>query len=180
MSTRTGDWIQLASGRQFYVLDPRPEDIDIRDIAHSLARICRFTGHVRGFLSVAEHGVHVSRVCAYEDALHGLLHDASEAYIADIARPLKRLPAFAPYLEIEAQLQAMIFARFGLCPEMPRSVKRADDAQLDAEAVTLTSPLHPEFKLTGERGGFYPELWSPEMAESRFLARFYELTGGAR
>jgi uncharacterized protein len=178
MSKRNGDWIQLASGRQFWPLDPRHHEIEIRDIAHALARQCRFTGHVRYFYSVAEHSVHVSYVCDPGDALHALLHDGSEAYLVDLPRPLKRLPEFRVYLEIEARLQAMIFECFGLSPEMPRSVKDADDAQLDTEACALMAPLHPDFKLTGKRGGIHPELWTPEQAESRFLKRFHELTEG--
>jgi uncharacterized protein len=178
LSKRNGDWIQLASGRQFWPLDPQHHDIEIRDIAHALARQCRFTGHVRSFYSVAEHSVHVSHICNPADALAALLHDASEAYLVDIPRPLKRLPEFARYLEIEARLQAVIFERFGLSPEMPRSVKVADDAQLDAEARSLMWPLHRDWKLTGALGGITPAAWTPDYAECQFLKRFLELTEG--
>jgi uncharacterized protein len=179
MRERNGDWLQTYGGVKFYPLDPQPEEIQIEDIAHALARQCRFSGHVRAFLSVAEHSVHVTQLCPPRDALAGLLHDASEAYLVDLPRPLKRLPEFRIYREIEAKLQATIFRRFGLSPEMPRSVKLADDAQLDAEAVALMSPLHRDWTMTGEMGGIYPELWPPDNAELRFLARFYELKGRA-
>src|SRR5271165_7548492 len=87
---RKGDWIQTYTGRVMYPLDPRPEEINIIDIAHALSNLCRFTGHVRTFYSVAEHSVRVSQHCDPKDALWGLLHDASEAYLADMSRPMKR------------------------------------------------------------------------------------------
>lgn len=88
-------WIQTYTGRQFYPLAPRAEDVDLRDIAHHLAMKCRFTGACRKFYSVAEHSVRV--VWCLTDGGHdtavlrrGLLHDAAEAYLPDLARPLKR------------------------------------------------------------------------------------------
>jgi len=84
-------WIKTYTGKRFYPRSPRGKDVDIRDIAHSLSMQCRFTGHTREFYSVAEHSV---RVAWYLDdhplKLHGLLHDASEAYFGDIAEPIKR------------------------------------------------------------------------------------------
>ena len=74
---------------------PNPDDIRIEDIAHALSNQCRFAGHAREFYSVAEHSVHVSQLCLPEHALWGLLHDASEAYLVDLPRPLKLLPEFA-------------------------------------------------------------------------------------
>src|SRR4051812_6540197 len=87
-----GDWMQTISGKAFFPLDPRPADVDIQDIAHALAFQCRFGGHVKEFYSVAEHSVRVSLICAHEDAKWGLLHDATEAYLSDIVRPVKRDP----------------------------------------------------------------------------------------
>src|ERR1039457_118422 len=85
-------FIGTFSGLRFWPLDPNPEKILIDDIAHALAHQCRFGGHASRFYSVAEHSVHVSRLCPPEDALWGLLHDASEAYLVDLPRPLKQLP----------------------------------------------------------------------------------------
>src|SRR5690242_11754504 len=89
---RRGDWMQTYTGRRFWPLDPRVDDIDIGDIAHHLSLVCRFAGACREFYSVAQHCVGVSYVCDPKDALWGLLHDAAEAYVGDMVRPLKRSP----------------------------------------------------------------------------------------
>ena len=89
MSERRGDWIQTYLGIQFWPLDPRPEEVMLFDIAHSLSNMCRFTGHCREFYSVAQHSVIVSQNVPREDAAWGLLHDASEAYMT-----MRRLESF--------------------------------------------------------------------------------------
>ena len=112
-------WIQTYTGRQFWPLAPQAEHVDIRDIAHSLAMQCRFNGHCRGFYSVAQHSVLVSQVVPPEDALWGLLHDAAEAYISDLPRPLKNT---APeFRAAEHRLLTVILGRLG-CPSpcLPR------------------------------------------------------------
>src|SRR4051812_20540869 len=95
-------WIKTYTGRFIQPLALTPGDIDIRDIAHSLSRVCRFGGHCVGVMNVAAHSVRVlSRFCTAnanatrQEKLTALLHDASEAYLGDIPRPLKIHPAFA-------------------------------------------------------------------------------------
>jgi uncharacterized protein len=178
-TARRGDWMQVASGRQFYPLDPRPEEIEIGDIAHALSHLCRFGGHVRHFYTVGEHSVRVSRVCAPEDALWGLLHDASEAYLGDVVRPIKKQPEMACYLEAEARLMAVICERFGLPVEMPASVARADEILLATEARDLMG------NHCLERWGSLRDIepltqtlspWHQDAVGRVFLARFRELT----
>lgn len=87
-------WITTYTGRRFYPLAPRPQDVCLEDIAHALSMKCRWTGHVRTFYSVAEHSVRVARLLNDQgfDArvqLAGLLHDATEAYLPDVASPIK-------------------------------------------------------------------------------------------
>jgi len=106
--------ITTFSGISFWPLLPNPDDIRIDDIAHALAHQCRFAGHTRLFYSVAEHSVRVSQLCRPEDALWGLLHDASEAYLSDVPAPLKELPEFEPYRAAERNLQGAVAQRFGL------------------------------------------------------------------
>src|ERR1039458_2829532 len=118
--------IRTYSGLIFWPLNPDPALIRIEDIAHSLAHQCRFGGHSRVFYSVAQHSVRVSEICATEDALWGLLHDASEAYLVDVPAPLKQLPAVAANRRAEQRLQAIIFERFGLPARQPKSVTAAD------------------------------------------------------
>ena len=95
-------WIQTYTGGKFHLLAPRQEEINIVDIAHALSMMCRFTGHVRRFYSVSEHSWHASYLVPKQDALWALLHDASEAYMADMNRPLKHFTAIGPaYLKVE-------------------------------------------------------------------------------
>jgi len=114
-----GDYIQTFTGRAFYPLDPRIEDVDIRDIAHALSNLCRFNGHSKRFYSVAEHSSNMARTlrrrgASLEDQRLALLHDAAEAYLLDIPRPLKRLSIMAPYIEAELRIEATIAAALGL------------------------------------------------------------------
>lgn len=86
-------WIQTFTGKKFRPLDARAEDVDVRDIAHALALKCRFNGHCREFYSVAEHSVRVSRVMLAQGnqmGMWGLMHDAAEAYLADLGGPIKK------------------------------------------------------------------------------------------
>lgn len=183
---RRWDAICTYTGRSPRPLDPNPEDIDIEDIAHSLANQCRYTGHTSSFYSVAQHCVHVSQWLesqGQEDfALWGLLHDASEAYLSDIARPIKRFHGdFGnAYAAIEHRLTLAIIERFELAQilPMPAEVERADDVLLGAEVRDLM-PEHPVFdKWVTSPSPWREELqpWSPKRAKSQFLWRYKELT----
>lgn len=121
-------WMFTASGAPFFPLEPHPNDVRIEDIAHALSNLCRFAGHTREFYSVAQHCVLVSEICGPEPstALWGLLHDASEAYLCDIVRPLKHAPELAGYRDIERAVQAAVCVRFGLPIEQPGIVKEVD------------------------------------------------------
>src|ERR1035441_7163695 len=132
--------ITTFSGIRFWPLLPNPADIRIEDIAHALSNQCRFGGHAREFYSVAEHCVRVSQHCRPEDALRGLLHDASEAYLSDVPAPIKELPQFEAYRAAERSLQGTIAIRFGLSAEQPRSVTEADRAVLGIEIRDLLRP----------------------------------------
>lgn len=176
----TGGWIQTFTGRQFWPLDPRASNINIRDIAHALSNQCRYSGHAHWFYSVAEHSVRVSRDCAPQDALWGLLHDASEAYLVDLARPLKHSAAgFGDvYRECETALMLAVCERFNMALEEPESVKLSDKNLLVTEQRDLMGPV-PAGWWTGG-GNPLPETikpLAPEDAEFAFLCRYDELTG---
>lgn len=95
MNERKGDWIQTYTGRQFWPLDPKPEEVCIEDIAHALSQQCRYAGHTIRFYSVAQHSVEIALRVPRAAALWGLLHDAAEAYLVDLPRPVKYLmPAY--------------------------------------------------------------------------------------
>ena len=181
MSTieRLGDWMQLNSGRRFYPVDPRPDEVFIEDIAHGISLANRFAGQCRSAYSVAQHSVLVSRFCDQKDALWGLLHDASEAYIGDITRPLKRSGLLGGYLDAESKLMQAVTFRFGLQPQMPPSVKLADDILLVTEARDLFDHLDSEWesKLAGlSRMAVRIVPWPADQAEREFLVRFREIT----
>ena len=111
------DWIQTKSGRKFWPLSPRSEDIRLSDIAHALSMTTRFTGHLDRFYSVAEHSRLVALATRHlggdeEDYKQALLHDASEAYLCDIASPVKQSPEFAGYRAAEDRLQRAIYRRY--------------------------------------------------------------------
>ena len=172
-----GDSILTFSGVRFSPFDPYPNGIRIEDIAHSLAHQCRFGGHTREFYAVAQHSVLVSQLCGPEDALWGLLHDASEAYLGDVVRPLKQRPEFEPYRSAERQLQQLIAVRFGLAPDQPDSVTKADDLMLMIEYRDLMTPSDPPYIAGPPRGAaiMISELWMPASAERKFLTRFRQL-----
>jgi uncharacterized protein len=169
-------WIQTYTGKKFFPLSPKIEDICIEDIAHSLSMLCRFTGHSNQFYSVAEHSILVSYLCDTKDALYGLLHDASEYALQDLPSPLKRSGKFEEYKKYESILQNMIFKKFNLLEEEPESVKRADQLLLATEGRDLMSPQHPEWKTKYEPLPFSIMCLSPAKAEQIFLRRFFELT----
>jgi len=134
---KKGNWIQTYSGLKMYPLDPSPEEICIEDIAHALSNICRFTGHCSQFYSVAQHSVYVSSRVSKENALWGLLHDASEAYLNDIAKPVKHSNEFIQYRQAEKRLMVVIAKKFGLPIEQPDEVSEMDTILLVTEARDL-------------------------------------------
>lgn len=141
------EWIQTHSGLRFYPLAPRVEDIRIEDIAWALPHICRFTGHTSRFYSVGEHSVHVASHVWHEThdlptTLSALLHDASEAYLCDIARPVKHTPEMRPYREAETRLEEAIASRFGLPRVMHPIIKHHDERALMTERRDLVPNAH--------------------------------------
>jgi 5'-deoxynucleotidase YfbR-like HD superfamily hydrolase len=174
---RIGDWIQTYSGRQFWPLDPRLEDVDIIDIAHSLSNMCRFAGHVKKFYSVAEHCVRVSYVCDPQFALWGLLHDASEAYLVDLPRPIKHSGALDAYKAFEKDVQDVICERFGLPKTEPPNVKEADTILLLTEQRDLMGRQTKPWKDKATPLDTVILPLNPEQAELEFMIRFKELTG---
>lgn len=168
-------WLNTFSGKKIYPLNPNPEHISIEDIAHSLSHQCRFTGHTRDFYSIAQHCVLVSYVCNHENALYGLLHDASEYILVDIPSPLKRSKEFNFYRDIERKVQAIIYNKFGLYDEEPADVKKADALLLATEARDLLNSIHPDWTMKTEPLPFKIEALGPKEAEKLFLNRFFAL-----
>lgn len=136
-------YITTVTGKHFDPIEPDERLIDIYDIAHALSLICRANGHFTRFYSVAQHSLACAREAEareYPDAvvLGCLLHDASEAYLSDVTRPIKEL--LPRYLEAEAKLQDMIWEHFiwrELTDEEKALVFETDDLMLSAEFHAL-------------------------------------------
>lgn len=166
-------WVQTFTGRAFRPLRADPGTVDLRDVAHSLSLQCRFNGHCRVFYSVAEHSVRVSHAVPHQDALWGLMHDATEAYLGDLPRPIKlQLP---DYERAEEALMRIIAERFGLTGPMPDSVRLADRRLLAAEARDLMAPPPEDWCLDATPLPERIEPWDAARAEEAFLRRYAEL-----
>ncbi|MET3514330.1 hypothetical protein ABIC63_002102 [Pseudacidovorax sp. 1753] len=174
-----GPTIMLASGRYFDLEDPAACDFDIGDIAHALAHICRFTGHCSEFYSVAQHSVMVSVIVPREHALAGLLHDAAEAFIGDVSKPLKML--LPDYKAVEQRIEAAVFARFGLPPKLPACVKEADVRLLRTEQRDLMDAEGHAWSFTEGVAPLPLKIapQSPKVARMLFINRFNDLQRGA-
>jgi 5'-deoxynucleotidase YfbR-like HD superfamily hydrolase len=171
-----GPTIMLQSGEYFDLEDPDSSVFDIEDIAHALSNICRYTGHCTDFYSVAQHSVLVSYAVPPEDALAGLLHDAPEAFVGDVSKPLKIL--LPDYKEVERRVELAVFRRFGLPDELPATVKHADRVLLRTEQRDLMNADAHTWLFTG---GVYPlerriVPLPPREAKAEFLERYRELT----
>lgn len=167
------EWILTSTGKRFYPIDPRPQDVDIRDIARGLSNLCRFTGQVTRFYSVAQHSLHVSTLVPDRLALHGLMHDASEAYLNDISRPVKYSGPMAGYRLIEAGVQDVIMQHFNLpllSEEDEALVKAADDKALEIEKYNFKA-YDPDWNPKTEKQP-YIDPWDPDQAERIFMYFF--------
>lgn len=169
--------MQTFTGRIFFPHCPDERQLNLLDISHHLSMICRFTGAVRRFYSVAEHSVHVSLVVPPEHAFTALLHDATEAYINDLSRPLKQ--HLSTYQAFEREIWRAIAQRYDLPAIMPSCIKDADTAVLVAEMNKLMPGPKPN-----DGGLWYPDrapaqvkirALSPDRARYLFWHRLAEL-----
>lgn len=175
---RIGGFIQTFTGRAVHPLDLHPNDIHIRDIAHHLSMQCRYSGAVSSFYSVAEHSVHVARWCRQygaDAALYGLLHDASEAYLVDVPRPIKSF--LVGYKEAEERAMQVVLHRYGLPTIMHPTVEQADRRILTDERAALMAACEREWEDMLPALGVNIQGWTPSRAEREFLNLFEELYG---
>ena len=172
-------WFTLQSGVKFYPFSPTMDMIDIQDIAHGLSMICRWGGHCREFYSVASHSNFVSMLGRNsEEWKWGLLHDAAEAYVGDVIRPIKRsIPHFKT---IENNIHRVILQKFGLMwpgdinINIPDWIKHCDNVAMVTEArdlmhgpisdVNLPDPVPAKIKCL-----------SPKQSRIQFLYAFNTL-----
>ena len=127
----SGATILTADGHYFDFDAPDPRCFTLNAIARGLANTCRFGGQCARFYSVAEHSVWVSRLVPPEFALAGLFHDAAEAFIVDMPKPLKEV--LGDYQAVEQQVESVLFPALGLPWPIPAEVKHADRVMLATE-----------------------------------------------
>ena len=172
-------WIQSHTGKRLWPVNPRVEDVDIEDIAHALSNKCRFTGHCNDFYSVAQHSVMVSEFVDRSIAMGGLLHDAAEYMLPDVATPVKH--QLKGFREIEEAALDAIFKKFGimdmrLSDSIMEEIKRADLQVLAIEARDLM-PNKPEDWCLPFEADPYIQItpWLPREAKRRFLSRYEQI-----
>lgn len=155
--------IRTFTGIYINVFDPTTEMICIEDIAHALSHQCRFGGHLPEFYSVAQHCYLAATEALPEDKLQALMHDASEAYLLDIPRPIKQ--ELSNYKEIEGRLMSFIARKFQFDYPMSDAVKDIDEGLLVMEWECLMIRTRPAFKC-----------WKPQEAKNKFIEMFNGLT----
>lgn len=166
--------IYIYTGLLINPLDPDPDGISIEDICHSLSLQCRFTGHTRQFYSTGQHSVLVSRACP-NFPMVGLLHDASEAYMSDLARPIKKTDWGKNYMEAESRLMECIFDKFDLPWPMPEEVHEADNMLLNTEIRDLMpkglwKSINPDSG--AEVAPYRIKSWFPTFAQDMFMSEY--------
>jgi len=180
MALVSGPQIHLIGGGYFHFDNPEASTFEISDIAHALSLLCRFTGHVREFYSVAQHCTLASYLVPNELALPTLLHDSAEAFINDLSSPLKH--CLPEYMALEKRVEAAVFEKLGVAeyfiPKMHPYIKHADLVMLATEQRDLMPPAAHEWAvlhgIEPARDPIRP--WGPVDAAWRFLARYEDLT----
>lgn len=126
---RFGAWSQAYSGERYWSLDPLPEEVHLVDVVQGLVNAARYRGQTKFFYPVLSHSVLVSKAVeriavsrgwsgqeALDAAFEGLFHDSPEAYLGDVARPLKRMRTMREYRKIEALWETAIYTKFNIKP----------------------------------------------------------------
>lgn len=163
-----------ASGIQVNLNEPTPEMMDIRDIANSLSKICRFNGHTTHFYNVAQHSVLVSYLFAESEggdlALEALMHDAAEAYLGDVIKPLKVIIG-TPYRRMEQFFDNAIAEKYNLNmnPIVEDMIKQYDRQALELEHEAFQKGNLAPLIATMERLGLYYGHANWDANESRVL-----------
>lgn len=132
MTEYSENFITTYTGLRFHYLNPSPEEIDIVDIAHALSLKCRFSGHCREFYSVGEHSIRVAEIVPEGLQLSALLHDATEAYMPDVPKPIKEKFGLYKYENI---LWETISKKFKI--RKSHIIKKADNILIATEARDL-------------------------------------------
>jgi hypothetical protein len=165
------------TGKKFHPFSPSVDEICIEDIAHSLSRVCRYSGQCPRFYSVAEHSVKVASLLPPHLKLEGLLHDASEAYISDLPKPVKiHLPE---YVVIEKGIEEAVSCKFNLEYPLDKAVKWADGVLLRHEIMEFFgAEVYEDYFGPWKYSQFMFDDFGndPKFAKSDFIDLYKELT----
>lgn len=174
-------WISLLSGARFNYNNPEESDVTIEDIASALSNVCRFSGHLPRFYSVAQHLVNTSRIVKPELSFDGLMHDTAEAFTNDLPTPLKWV--FPIFKELEVAIESAMAKQFGFTYPYHPEIKHADTVMLISEKLYVKEddslwPAYEEW--TAEVVAPYQDKldlasWQPRRAKREFIERFEEL-----
>lgn len=158
----TPNCIRTHSGLYFNILEPTLDMICIEDIAHALSHQCRFGGHLPRFYSVAQHSVLAAQMAKRFHPLAALLHDASEAYLLDIPKPIK--PHLNNYETLEDRIMQLIAEKFGFKYPLPQHIHIIDRQLLESEWEHIMM-----------KDDNYFESWPPAYAKQRFLETYQRI-----
>jgi uncharacterized protein len=171
-------WTHTYTGERCYPLLPEENVYRIEDIAHALSNVCRYGGHTKYHYSVAQHCLAMAALCTDKKSkLYALLHDATEAYLGDIPRPLKNSGFYKEYKLVELAMSNAIYSSFGLSPEVPWIIGHLDHNIVRNEAMYVfdTEPTWTqEFELLAAD----PRLFArqdPVVVERKYLELFRSL-----
>jgi hypothetical protein len=170
--------ILTASGLTFDILDTTPEMVCIDDIAHALSQGNRFTGHTKFPYPVSQHSRLGSYIIPQVYALRFLLHDASEAYLGDMNRPLKHFtPAGIEYRKVENRIQEIIYSKFGLHGEDPEIIHDIDNQMLYAEKAQIMAPTEWRNQWSKDKKAADVKILETTFRVNKalFLDRFYNI-----
>tara|TARA_B110000902_G_C14047584_1_gene490362 strand:+ start:131 stop:670 length:540 start_codon:yes stop_codon:yes gene_type:complete len=167
------DYIGTFTNKKFHFMNPSVNEICIEDIAQALSMNCRYSGHVKDFYSVAEHSVIIADLVYKEthskhEALSALLHDASEAYLTDVPRPIK--PYLTNYVKIEASVEKIVQEKFNISP-MSKLTKYLDTHIVGAEAKLLFNVV-PDWAHNYDDMCINIDSHSPKTAKAKFMKAF--------
>ena len=176
-----GDWLETYTGARFHFLDPHNDEIRIEDVAHALSMCCRYGGHTKSFYSVAEHSLLIAEYVGWlgygpSTVLTALLHDASETYTGDMARPLKMI--LSDFRAVEDRIERALARKFGTIYPPPVIIKECDRRIIRDERAQCMSE-------SGNAWGSFDDLQplgvtieflQPSDAERLFLGTYQSLT----
>jgi len=180
MSNKKDLWMVTYTGKTVFPYNLKPEQIDIRDISHSLARTCRYSGMMEGFYSVAQHSTIVSELIERSHlvddkyALTGLLHDATEAYLRDLPRPVKL--HLDGYKELEDSVWDVIAEKFNLPQQIPKEIKHIDRSIVKAELRYVMNRSENLFGIEKETPNVTIPSISIDEAKFEFMEKYIGLT----